>query len=162
MDRIREAASDDVDILWDFLAMAAYEPGAAAAKAIPIIAAYLDGWRKHDDFGFVAERNGTAVGAAWARQFGPHEDPAYYRAERTPEITVAVNDRARGQRVGQVLVSTLIAEAARRELRLCLNVRNTNPALRLYERLGFRAVPGMTVPNRVGGLSIWMVWAPPL
>jgi predicted GNAT family acetyltransferase len=61
-----------------------------------------------------------------------------------------------------MLVGALIAEATRRGLGLCLNVRQTNPARRLYERMGFQVVPGMTVTNRVGGLSFGMVYAPPL
>lgn len=154
---IRPATSDDVEILWDFLAMAAYEPHAAAAKAVPLVATYLDGWQRPEDFGFIAEQDGTAIGAVWARQFAPTDHPAAWRADRTPEISVGVRETARGQGVGLSLLRALIAEAIRRELRLCLNVRQTNPAVRLYERLGFQAVPGMTVTNRVGGQSIWMV-----
>jgi GNAT superfamily N-acetyltransferase len=152
---------NDRELLWEFQAMAAYEPDAAAAKAVPMLAAYLDGWQRPDDFGFVAERNGSAIGATWAGQFPPYENKAYYRADRTPEISIGVRPDARGQGVGQLLMCAVIAEAARRGLGLCLNVRSTNPARRLYERQGFRPVPGMTVPNRVGGLSIWMVLAAP-
>jgi GNAT superfamily N-acetyltransferase len=153
---IRPAVSNDLELLWEFQAMAAYEPNAAAAKAIPIVAAYVDGWQRQDDFGFIAERDGSAIGATWARQFPPNENKAYYCVERTPEMSIGVRPDARGQGVGQLLVTALIAEAARRGIGLCLNVRSTNPARRLYERLGFQAVPGMTVTNRVGGLSIWM------
>jgi hypothetical protein len=53
----------------------------------------------------------------------------------------------------------LFDEAARRAVGLCLNVRHDNPARRLYERVGFRLVPGPGVPNRVGGTSFGMVWA---
>ena len=37
------AVQDDLEVLWDFLAMAAYEPGAEAAKAVPSVAKYLTG-----------------------------------------------------------------------------------------------------------------------
>jgi predicted GNAT family acetyltransferase len=63
--------------------------------------------------------------------------------------------------VGGRLLSALIAEAARRGVGLCLNVRHDNPARRLYERIGFRLVPGSAVPNRVGGTSFGMIWAAP-
>jgi ribosomal protein S18 acetylase RimI-like enzyme len=154
---IRSATSRDAEILWDFLAMAAYEPHAAAARAVPMVAAYLDGWRQPEDFGFIAEQAGIAIGAVWARQFAPIDHPSAWHADRTPELSIGVQSDARGQGVGRRLLHALIAEATRRELSLCLNVRLTNPAVRLYERLGFRAVPGMTVTNRVGGQSIWMV-----
>ena len=32
---IRPAVGDDLEVLWDFLAIAAYEPDAQAAKAVP-------------------------------------------------------------------------------------------------------------------------------
>jgi hypothetical protein len=35
-------------------------------------------------------------------------------------------------------------------------VRSENPARRLYERLGFRDIPGSAVTNRTGGISIGM------
>jgi hypothetical protein len=60
-----------------------------------------------------------------------------------------------------MLLHALFAEAARRGVGLCLNVRHDNPAQRLYERVGFRLVPGSGVPNRVGGTSFGMRWAAP-
>src|SRR5439155_12134243 len=74
--RIRPATGDDLAILWNFLAIAAYEADVAAARAVAFVATHLAGWRRAEDFGFVAERDGAAVGAAWARQFSPEEEPA--------------------------------------------------------------------------------------
>jgi GNAT superfamily N-acetyltransferase len=85
----------------------------------------------------------------------------FYVDSRTPEVTIGVSGAARGQGVGASLLSALIAEAARRGLGLCLNVRHDNPARRLYERHGFRLVAGSAVPNRVGGTSFAMIWAAP-
>jgi ribosomal protein S18 acetylase RimI-like enzyme len=158
---IRPAVPGDQEILWDFLAMAAYEQDAAAAKSVPMVAAWLDGWQRPHDFGFIAERDGHAIGAVWARQFWSREESWFYLDERTPEISIGVKEHARGQGVGEILLRALIAEATMRGLRLCLNVRNTNPARHLYERMGFQAVPGLTVRNRIGGLSTGMVWSAP-
>jgi hypothetical protein len=36
-------------------------------------------------------------------------------------------------------------------------LRDTNPALRLYERAGFRRVLNSKVRNRCGGLSVGMI-----
>ena len=41
---IRRAVPEDLETLWEFLAMAAYEPQAAAAEAVPMIGLFLDGW----------------------------------------------------------------------------------------------------------------------
>ena len=159
--RSRQATQDDLTILWDFLAIAAYEPDADAAKAVPFVAAHLAGWQRPEDFGFIAERDGAAIGAAWARQFTPDEQPAFFVDERTPEVTIGVKPYVRGQGVGGMLLHAVCAEAARRGVGLCLNVRHDNPARRLYERVGFRLVPGSGVPNRVGGTSFGMSWAAP-
>ena len=160
--RIRLATPDDLAVLWGFLTIAPYEPDVDAAKAVPFVAAHLAGWRRPQDFGFIAERDGMALGAAWARQFSPDEEPAFYVDERTPEVTIGVGESARGRGIGGMLLRALTAEAARRHVGLCLNVRHDNPARRLYERIGFRLVPDSGVPNRVGGISFGIIWAAPL
>ena len=94
---IRPATRDDLAVLWDFLAIAAYEADVASAKAVPFVAAHLEGWRRSEDFGFIAERDAEAIGAAWARQFSPDEQPASYVDGRTPEVTIGVTEAARGR-----------------------------------------------------------------
>ena len=158
---LRAATQDDLAILWEFLAIAAYEASVDAAKAVPFVAAHLAGWRRPQDFGCIAERQGVSVGAAWARQFTPDEQSPFYVDERTPEITIGVKPNWRGQGIGGMLLDALLAEVQRRGVRLCLNVRHDNQARRLYERVGFRSVPGSGVPNRVGGTSFGMIWTPP-
>ena len=159
--RLRPALSDDLSILWRFLAIAAYEADVAAAQAVPFVAAHLAQWRRPEDFGFIAEREVSAIGAAWARQFTPEEEPAFYVDARTPEVTIGVAPDGRGQGIGRRLLLAVMGEAARRGVGLCLNVRHDNPARHLYERVGFRLVPGPGVPNRVGGTSLAMIWTAP-
>jgi GNAT superfamily N-acetyltransferase len=157
---IRVARQDDLDVLWTFLAIAAHEPDIAKAKATPVVAAHLAGWRRSCDFGYIAESNGFALGATWARQFAPSEEPAFYVDDRTPEISLAVHETMRGKGLGQSLLGALIGEAKRRGVGLCLNVRDSNPAARLYERAGFRRVQGTEVRNRVEGWSFGMILRP--
>ncbi len=68
---IRSATVDDLAVLWDFMAIAAYEADVAAAKAVPFVAGHLAGWKRAGDFGFIVERNGrvggTSFGMIWAR-----------------------------------------------------------------------------------------------
>ena len=153
---IRPAGQDDLDLLWRFLAIAGYEPDVVTAKAIPFVAAHVADWQRPEDFGFVAERRGAALGAAWARQFSRGEEPLFFVDARTPEVTIGVAEEARGLGIGGTLLDALKAEAEHRGVGLCLNVRHDNPAQRLYRRLGFR-MAGSALPNRVGGLSFGMV-----
>jgi ribosomal protein S18 acetylase RimI-like enzyme len=159
---IRAARQNDLDTLWTFLAIAAYEPHIAKAKATPLVAAHLAGWRRSCDFGYIAENSGLAVGATWARQFALDEEPTFYVDDDTPEISIGVSETMRRKGVGETLLDALIGEAKRRGVGLCLNVRDSNPAVRLYEQVGFRRVHGTEVRNQVGGWSFGMVLAPRL
>lgn len=155
---VRDATAADETVLWSFLAIAAYEPDAAAARAVPMVAAHLTGWLRSGDFGCLATRAGEPVGAAWARQFTPEEEPAYYAGPAIPEVSIGVLPDCRGQGLGGRLLDHLTAMARDRGCEgLCLNVRDSNPAVALYERAGFSAVPGTAIPNRVGGQSFGML-----
>jgi hypothetical protein len=94
---IRPAVQDDGEALWDFLAMAAYEPDAEAAKAAPEVAKYLVGWQRSGDFGFIAEQSGEILGAAWARRFSAEELRFHYGDEGTPKVSISVKPNERGQ-----------------------------------------------------------------
>src|SRR5262245_36538729 len=154
---IRPAVEDDLEVLWDFLAMAAYEPDAEAAKAVPRVAKYLVGWQRPGDFGFIAEQNGENIGAAWARRFSAEELTFPSGAEGPPRVSIGVNPIPRGQVVGGKPMRALMGEAAGGGLGFVLSVRSESPARRLYERLGFCDIPGSAATNRAGGMSIGMV-----
>lgn len=155
--RLRRAHAADRDLLWRFLAIAAYEPNAEAARNIPVLAPYLAGWRRPGDFGVIAERDGQAIGACWARQFLRHEHPVFFAGPHVPEISIGVLPLARGYGVGTALLRHIETIAHEKGYNgLCLNVRDTNPAIRLYRRAGFQMMPGAEVRNRTGGLSLGM------
>ncbi len=85
------------------------------------------------DVGRIAEGiDGEPVGAAWVRQV----DGYGFVDDRTPELGVAVVPPVRGSGIGTALLESLIAAVPR----CSLSVDTRNPALRLYERLGFRLV----------------------
>jgi len=73
-------------------------------------------------------RNGTDIG--WLQSFV--QDDALFLGQ------LFVNSALRRQGIGTEVVEGLIEEAARAGRALTLGVVKINPALRLYERLGFR------------------------
>jgi len=121
------------------------EEGADPVSAYtnPALRGYVEEWKdRPGDSGFVAvTADGRAVGAAWLRVIP--NNPLYQFVEPgTPELAIAVMPEFLGGGVGTLL------------LRQLLSVRASNPARRLYERLGFVAVASIT--NRVGTLSYVM------
>lgn len=150
---VRPATSDDAAFLREMLAIAAdWRPGSqvrpvAEVMRDPALAHYVLGWPRPGDFGFVAEDE-RPVGAAWCRLFSTH-DPGYgFVDETTPEVAIGVSAHARGQGVGTSLLTALVREARRRgHPGLSLSVEPDNPAVGLYEHVGFVAVdhPGGAV-----------------
>lgn len=81
------------------------------------------------------------VGAAWWCFF-EEDDPGYvFLDDATPEVSVAVHREWRRRGIGEALLQALIERArVERVPALSLSVESDNPAVRLYERLGFEVV----------------------
>jgi ribosomal protein S18 acetylase RimI-like enzyme len=137
--QVRNATPDEVDALHAALLHAFnWEPAREPLPLDhPVLAPYRDGWGAAGDLGVVAEEDGAVVGAAYCRLVRGYG----FVDERTPEVTIGVEPEHRGRGVGGRLLAAL-AERARTEgfERLSLSVEPANPALRLYERVGYRAV----------------------
>jgi GNAT superfamily N-acetyltransferase len=136
---VRAATTDDVSVLHAALLHAFnWEPTREALPLEhPMLATYRDGWGAPGDLGVVAEEDGVAIGAAFCRLVHGYG----FVDERTPEVGIGIEPEWRGRGVGTALLEALIALAAEHGFtRLSLSVEPANPALRLYERLGWRAV----------------------
>lgn len=106
-------------------------------------------WR--GDTGLIAiDDRGNSIGAAWFRLIQKDEPGFGFINENTPEISVAVVEEYRARGVGTALMSALISEAQQQGFRtLSLSVETDNPALELYERVGFQ-----TVRNEDGAVTM--------
>jgi [ribosomal protein S18]-alanine N-acetyltransferase len=96
-------------------------------------------WGRDGDLGVVALRDEEVVGVAYCRLFTDDDHGHGYLDDATPEVAVAVREDERGRGLGARLLTELATLAAENGVRqLSLSVDPANPALRLYERLGYR------------------------
>lgn len=159
---IRLATKDDEPFLWEMLYYAAHmdedsEVSPQGAKENPDLVKYVKDWGRETDIGCIAVEQGSnqPIGAAWIRLLAADEKTTSSVADVTPELAIAVLPRYLGQGVGTQLLQHLLEAAKQRYRSVVLSVRATNPAIRLYERMGF-VVTG-EIANRVGTRSLNMV-----
>lgn len=143
MIELRDAEVRDYPFLAEMLAVAAdWRPDAHLRAAedilrVPEFAHYVLDWPRPGDCGVIAEVV-EPVGAAWFR-FLPSGDRGYgYVADDIPEITIGVRDAHRGGGIGNALLRRLVQRARAADLSaVSLSVEQDNPAMHLYERVGF-------------------------
>lgn len=153
---IRSAAPDDQELLWEMLYQAIFVPPGddrppRTILGDPHLAHYVEdmGTRPGDAAWIAESPEGTRVGAVWLRRL-PSGDPGYgFVDAHTPELGIAVTATHRGTGVGTLLMTTALAATGR----CSLSVDRRNPAMRLYERLGFVVVSE-------GGNSVTMLYEP--
>jgi ribosomal protein S18 acetylase RimI-like enzyme len=159
---IRPLTQQDEPFLWQMLYEAAHMQ--AEGKTIqdamnhPDLAKYVTGWGSQNDLGFVAilNSNHQPVAAAWLRLLTA-ENPGYgYVDDHTPELAIATLPEYRNQGIGTKLLTHLLTIAKTSYPAISLSIRSTNPALHLYERYGWKIVPGSETVNRIGGISFKM------
>lgn len=149
--------NQDEPILLTMLMHAAHESEVSAVKATPDLSRYVCNWGRYGDMGVVAEVGGVSVGAAWLRLWSESDHGYGYLDDQTPELAIAVVPEARGKGIGTALLKQTLVMARSQFSAVCLSIRADNPALRLYERLGFVPVKGTEVTNRAGSVSFTMI-----
>jgi hypothetical protein len=154
--RIRAIETEGSQMLREYLRLSIFvrpgDPPAADVVSRQEIARYVDGWGRRGDDAVAAidAASGADLGAAWLRLWTP---PTSATASSTPR---------RRSLVSRSGPSTAAAGSARRCCTRCWRApriatprrpsasAQNNPAVRLYERLGFRVVA-------VAGGSLTMV-----
>ena len=128
------------EMLWRAFSWRETEPPPAPAQLPEAVERYVEGFAsRNSDHGLVArDRDDGPAGAAWYRLLTGDERGYGFVDDETPEITVAVRPAFRRRRVGTTLVTRLLEDAWEAGLgQLSLSTEPENPALRLYERVGF-------------------------
>jgi len=157
---LRLARADDEPFLLTMLFHAAHaheEPGARPEQLLetPALARYVVGFGRAGDLGVVAEAAHGPVGAAWVRRLAGDDRGYGWVDDDTPELAIAVAPELVGRGLGTRMMRALLDHARGRYPAISLSVRKSNPARRLYLRLGF--TPVQEVTNRVGTLSETML-----
>jgi ribosomal protein S18 acetylase RimI-like enzyme len=142
---LRPLRADEVEhVRWALFEAVAWDPGRELPPyevtiEHPELARYHARWGRPGDLGVIAERGDAVVGVVLARLFTEDDHGHGYVDEETPELAVAVAAGERGNGLGTRLLEELAAAARAAGIRrLSLSVDSENPALRLYERLGYR------------------------
>lgn len=132
---IRPLTPADEAIVWEMLYLALQGPGGNAPPPPEIVrrpeyARYAEDWGREGDRGFVACDKGDngILGAVWFRP--PPEDT-------TPVLAFAVRPGHRKLGIGAALLTQWVRANPQQE-EISLKVQPTNPAVRLYERFGFK------------------------
>ena len=142
---IRHMVPEEFPMLEDFLYEAIYVPesfeGEIPRSVVfddPKCRAAFEGFGTlADDRAVVAVIEGKVIGACWLRttdEYGHIDD-------ETPSLSASLYAPYRGRGIGSAMMRQMLDELRRAGYpRASLSVQKENPAVRLYERLGFRIV----------------------
>ena len=145
--RTRPLEAADADLLWGYLRLAIFvrpgdPPPLPDAVDRPEIACYAEDWGRYGDDGILAidDVSRADLGAAWLRLWQGMETGYGFIDRATPELAIAVRPEHRGRGIGTCLLDALLDRASQRHRAVSLSVALDNPAVMLYQRLGFRAI----------------------
>jgi GNAT superfamily N-acetyltransferase len=147
---IRPLTESDQELLWDMLHAALHTSEGAPSREIlqrPEYARYVEGWGRDGDTGFVVsdKYDGEVLGAVWYRVPAAEGQGRADQTELPPELAFAVKPGQRKRGLGAALLTQLV-KANPHHSAISIRSSVNNPAVRLYERFGFRIV------NDLGGV----------
>ncbi len=140
---IRNIKTEEYPLLKDYLYDAIFIPQGVKPPDKSIInnedlQVYIkDFGNKKDDICFLAEMDHDIVGAVWIRimnDYGHIDD-------QTPSLAISVKKEYRGLGIGTKLMETMLVSVKHHGYQsVSLSVQKANPAVHLYQRLGFQII----------------------
>lgn len=143
---VRKMKNPETYLLADYFYKALYVPKGEPPfpKAIlnePHLQKYFTNIDLEKDLCLVSEVNGQIVGAIWGRYFTQDNQGYGFIQENYMEITLAVDEGYRNQKIGSMLIEAFIVVAKNIGIKgLSLSVSYGNHAKYLYEKVDFKLV----------------------
>lgn len=142
---IRQGTDADEEFLWEMLYQAIYIPEGEPRPSRDIltevnIAQSLKGWGRKGDIALIAMApDQTPIGAVWVRLFDETNKTYGYIDDQTPLLGMALLPENRGKGRGTALLKEMLKVLKESGYSaVSLSVDPNNPALRLYQNLGFK------------------------
>lgn len=138
--KLRPATPDDHEFMAALYASTRHEElrdtGWPEAQKTAFLRMQFEAQSRHYDEHYAgAERNLVVLDGEPVGRFWIYRMPSEIRI-----VDIALLPDARNRGIGKSLLDGLIAEANRERAKVTIHVERFNPAMRLYERLGFRKV----------------------
>lgn len=108
----------------------------------PRVKIYWDNWgNEKDDYCLVALVENSIAGAVWIRTFQGELRGYGYVDGQTPEVAIAVYEPYRNKGFGTQMMAQIIDHMKEKSFKqVSLSITKGNPAIRLYDRLGFKTI----------------------
>jgi GNAT superfamily N-acetyltransferase len=141
----RPLVSSDQAALWHWLHVALWDPpptGLRPREVLerPDVRIYAESWGRPGDVGSVAVVDDQDAGACWIRLFPSGIGLASVN-DKTPQLGIALEPVFQRRGTGTKLLLETLSQAWRAGYtQVALTVHPQNPAVRVYERCGFRKV----------------------
>lgn len=136
----------DIDFLSTIVYIAHYPtrspiPDVVTARHLPHVSHWVDNWDRKGDMALIAHHEDMFLGAACYRLFSHSDRVAGFLSEQTPVLLLAVLPQYRRQGIGRRLLTSLMQRAKDASFSsLSLAVTIHNPAIKLYESVGFYSI----------------------
>ena len=140
--------SQDQELVKEILYQSIFVPKGGARPGRGILESadlrkYYEGWGRQGDYGLsVTPALGKKpVGGAFVRYHAASQAGYGFVSEQIPELSIALYPGFRGMGLGTQLLERLINDLQTQDCPgISLSVDKRNPAMKLYEKFGFRTV----------------------
>ncbi len=144
---IRIGTPADEDFLWEMLYQAIFIPDGEPRPSRdilkePNVQQSLKGWGRKGDTALIAiDASNNPIGAVWVRLFDENNSTYGYIDSQTPLLGMALLPEYRGKGIGTALLGEMLRITKEAGFgAVSLSVDPNNPALKLYNRLGFKKI----------------------